>query len=310
MPLALISHPAGFDHQPPEGHPERPDRLRALEALLARPEYAGLDRHQAARADDALLRLAHAPAYVAGIRARAPATGTVQLDPDTWMSPGTLEAALRAAGGAAQAVDLVMAGPSRIAFSAQRPPGHHAEPDRAMGFCLFANAAIAARHALAAHGLTRVAVADFDVHHGNGTQAVVWDDPRVAFASSHQMPLWPGSGAAGERGAGNVFNAPLPPGAGGAEFRRAWEDVLLPALDAHRPELIVISAGFDAHAADPLAQLELQAEDFAWITGALCDLAAAHAGGRVVSVLEGGYSLSGLTASVEAHLQVLMERAA
>lgn len=310
MPLALISHPAGLDHLPPEGHPERPDRLRALEALLARPEFAGLDRRQAARADDALLRLAHAPAYIAGIRDRAPATGTVQLDPDTWMSPGTLEAALRAAGGAAQAVDLVMTGPGRIAFSAQRPPGHHAEPDRAMGFCLFSNAAIAALHALSAHGLSRVAVADFDVHHGNGTQAVVWDDPRVAFASSHQMPLWPGSGAPDERGAGNVFNAPLPPGAGGPEFRRAWEEVLLPALDAHRPELVVISAGFDAHASDPLAQLELQAGDFAWITGALCDLAAAHAEGRVVSVLEGGYSLSGLTASVEAHLKVLMERAA
>ena len=309
MPVALIQHPASHDHVSPEGHPERVDRIRALERLFEEPRFAALDRREAARAEDALLRLAHPQRHIDLVRDATPPRGWSQMDPDTFMSPGSLEAALRAAGAGAQAVDLVMGGEAGAAFCALRPPGHHAEPERAMGFCLFSNAAIAALHALEAHGLSRVAVADFDVHHGNGTQAVVWEEPRVTFCSSHQMPLYPGTGAEAERGAGNVWNAPLPPGTAGAGFRRAWEERLLPALDAARPELIVISAGFDAHRSDPLAQLELEAEDFGWITGRLCDLAERHAGGRVVSLLEGGYSLSGLTASAAAHLEVLMERA-
>ncbi|MEC9435614.1 MAG: histone deacetylase family protein [Pseudomonadota bacterium] len=308
MTLALITHASSLDHVTPPGHPERVDRIRAVAAALEDERFALLDRREAQAADDALLRLAHPQAHIDRLRDATPAEGWAQLDADTVLSPGSVDAALHAAGGCAQAVDLVLSGERRAAFVACRPPGHHAEPSTPMGFCLFSNAAIAALHALERHGLSRVAVLDFDVHHGNGTQAVLWDEPRALFASSHQSPLYPGTGAASETGAGNIFNAPLPPGAGGAAFRAAWEDRLLPAVAAHAPELIVISAGFDAHRRDPLAEMELTEADFAWITHRICDLADTACGGRVVSTLEGGYDLVGLAASCAAHVQVLMER--
>ncbi|MFO7855066.1 MAG: histone deacetylase family protein [Paracoccaceae bacterium] len=307
MPLALFSHPASHRHLTPPGHPERAARIEAVDRALA--DFDGLDRREAPAAEDAFLLRGHSAAYLDAIRATAPAEGSAQLDPDTHMSPGTLEAALRAAGANAAAVDLVLSGERRAAFVAARPPGHHAEPERAMGFCLFSNAALAALHALEAHGLSRVAVADFDVHHGNGTQAVLWEEGRAAFASSHQMPLFPGSGAARERGAREqCLNSPLDPGAGSAEFRAAWEGTLLPFLARHEPELVIVSAGFDAHRDDPLADIRLTEQDFSWITERLCDLAEEHAEGRIVSTLEGGYDLDALAASVAAHVSVLEER--
>jgi acetoin utilization deacetylase AcuC-like enzyme len=231
----------------------------------------------------------------------------VALDADTIMSTGSREAALRAAGGAVMAVDAVMEGWAKQVFVAARPPGHHAERDRPMGFCLFANAAIAARHAQARWGLSRVAVVDFDVHHGNGTQDIFQADPTLFYASSHQYPCYPGTGSAEERGVGNIVNAPLPPGSGSAAFREAWEVLILPALEAFQPELLVISAGFDAHKADPLAQLRLEASDFAWLTGELMRLARAQCQGRVVSLLEGGYDLDALAESAAAHVRALMD---
>ena len=309
MPLAVFTHPASHGHVTPDGHPESPDRLEAVERALA--GLPALDRREAATAEEPFLLRGHPRAHLDALRAALPTEGAVALDPDTHLSPGSLEAALHAAGACAAATDLVLSGEARAAFVACRPPGHHAEPERAMGFCLFSNAALAARHALEAHGLSRVAVADFDVHHGNGTQAVLWEEGRAAFASSHQRPLFPGTGAPHERGAhGQIRNAALVPGAGSAEFRAAWERDLLPHLDAHRPELLIVSAGFDAHRDDPLAQIELDETDFAWITERLCDLAERHAGGRVVSTLEGGYDLDALAASVAAHVAVLKEHAA
>jgi len=225
------------------------------------------------------------------------------------MMPRTLAAARRAAGAVVAAVDMVMAREVRNAFCAVRPPGHHAETATAMGFCFFDNVVIGARHALEAHGLERVAIVDWDVHHGNGTQDLVWDDPRILFCSTHQMPLYPGTGAAEERGAhGQVINVPLPPGASGGVFRAGMLGRVLPAVEAHRPEMIFVSAGFDAHARDPLANLNLVEADFAWATAQLCALADKHCSGRIVSTLEGGYDLSALAASVAAHVRVLMER--
>jgi acetoin utilization deacetylase AcuC-like enzyme len=272
--------------------------------------FEGLLRLDADRATDAQLLRAHPADYIAMIRAAAPERGFRALDPDTYMSPGSLEAALRAAGGNCQAVDLVLSDTVKNAFVAMRPPGHHAEKTTAMGFCLFSSAAIGALHALEAHGLTRVAIVDFDVHHGNGTQDVLWEEPRVVFGSTHQMPLYPGTGAANETGVGNIFNAPLAPYSGGPEFRAAMERIILPAVDAHNPELIVISAGFDAHRLDPLASLNFEEEDFAWATEVICDLADTHCQGRVVSTLEGGYDLTALARSVAAHVKVLQERGA
>ncbi|MEO1688639.1 MAG: histone deacetylase family protein [Pseudomonadota bacterium] len=309
MSLALFSHPASHGHHTPPGHPERVQRIEAVEAALADPGFAALDRREAPAAAEDLLRLGHPQAYIDRIRAFEPEQGWASLDPDTHMSPGSFQAALHAAGGCAAAVDAVLGGEAGAAFVAARPPGHHAEPTTPMGFCLFSNAALAALHALEAHGLERVAVVDFDVHHGNGTQAVIERDGRVAFASSQQMPLWPGTGGRDETGVGNVFNGPLDPGAGGPTFRALWERELLPALDAHAPQLLIVSAGFDAHRDDPLAQLELDVADFVWITEALCDLASVHCGGRVVSTLEGGYDLTALAASTAAHVETLMERA-
>ncbi|MCC6306175.1 MAG: histone deacetylase family protein [Rhodobacteraceae bacterium] len=311
MTTALFTHPACLLHAPPPGHPERPERLRAIAAALDAPAFAGLDRRlaPAASADD--LALAHPAGYIAGLRAAEPAAGSFALDPDTHLSPGSFAAALRAAGAAIAAVDAVIAGAVANAFCAVRPPGHHALAARAMGFCLAGNVALGARHALDRHGLARVAIVDFDVHHGNGTQALLWDEPRVRFVSSHQMPLWPGSGSPDEAGAhGQILNLPLAPGTGGAAFRKAYATRVLPWLDAFAPELVLVSAGFDGHRADPLGGLALEAEDFAWLTHGLADLAGAHAGGRLVSALEGGYDLDALARSVAAHVAVLMERGA
>ncbi len=309
MTTALISHPDCHRHATPDGHPERIARLKAVDVALAADEFTDLERIEAPLATDAQLLLAHPQAHIDKIRAAEPAEGLISLDPDTHMSPGSLDAAMRAAGANVNAVDLVMADKVANAFCAVRPPGHHAETARPMGFCLFGSVVIGARHALTAHGLERVAIVDFDVHHGNGTQDLVWNDSRITFASTHQMPLYPGTGDPSERGAhGNVLNVPLSPGDGGEKFREVFAGQVLPAVDAFAPELLIISAGFDAHADDPLANLNLREADFAWATEQLCDLADRHCRGRVVSSLEGGYDLPALAASVAAHVKVLMER--
>jgi len=308
MATALFQHDGFAHHLTPHGHPEQVARMAAVARGLA---GLALDRHPAPVAKDADILRCHPAAHLAELRAAAPADGMVQLDPDTWMSPGTFEAALRAVGGVCAAVDLVLAGATEHAFVACRPPGHHAEADRTMGFCLFGNVAIAAKRALDHHRLSRVAIVDFDVHHGNGTQALLWDEPRALVVTSQQMPLWPGTGAPSERGAhGQVLNVPLPPGSGGAAMRAAYEEQVFPRLAAFRPELLLVSAGFDAHADDPLAELNWREADYAWLTQRLCDIAAAHAAGRVVSALEGGYDLDALAASVAAHVGVLTERGA
>jgi acetoin utilization deacetylase AcuC-like enzyme len=306
MTTLLIHHPVFARHLVPFGHPERPERIEAVEAVLAEPRFDALLRRQATMTDTETLELCHPKSHLEALRHASPSEGLVRLDADTIMSPKTLEAALIAVGGACDAVDAVLAGEARNAFCAMRPPGHHAEPTVAMGFCYFNQAAIAARHAQRKHGIERVAIVDFDVHHGNGTQAIFWDDPTVLYASTHQMPLYPGTGAASETGAGNIFNAPLPPGAGGKAFRAAFEDIILPALDHFAPELLILSAGFDAHARDPLGGLELTEADFAWVTKMLVDRAEANFGGRIVSVLEGGYDLKALAQSVAAHVEALM----
>ncbi|PEQ14016.1 acetoin utilization protein [Novosphingobium sp. PC22D] len=310
MTVALISHPACLEHDTGAGHPERADRLRAVLAALDDPRFEGLARHEAPRAEVEHLTAVHDGSYVDAILALEIERGDLgALDADTIVSPGSVEAALRAAGGGILAVDLVMDGEADAAFVAVRPPGHHAEPARAMGFCLFNNVAVAAHHARRRWGLKRIAVADFDVHHGNGTQDAFWDDPDLLFVSSHQSPCYPGTGAGHERGrAGNIVNAPLDPGAGGRAFRDAWREVLIPALDDFAPELVIISAGFDAHRADPLAQLRLDEADFHWVTAELAGVADRHARARVISLLEGGYDLAALAASAAAHVDALMRR--
>lgn len=307
MTIALVTHPACLDHDTGPGHPERIARLTAVLEAIEAAEIPGLQRHDAPSASAGQLAAVHDWAHVEAMLAlRVPEDQHAALDADTVVSSGSLEAALRGAGAVIRAVDLVVEGRAQAAFAAVRPPGHHAEPDRAMGFCLFNNVAVAAQHARSQHGLARVAVADFDVHHGNGTQAAFWDDPMLFFASSHQSPLYPGSGERHERGvAGNIANAPLAPGSGSREFRHAWERDLLPALDAFGPDLLLVSAGFDAHAADPLAQIRLDAADYAWLTGELVALADRHCGGRIVSTLEGGYDLAALAQSVVAHVKAL-----
>jgi acetoin utilization deacetylase AcuC-like enzyme len=303
----IYTHEDCLGHIEPTGHPEQHARLKSVAAALE--GIAGLDRRAAPLGAEAEIARCHPESYIARVHDAVPTAGLAQLDADTYLSPGSWNAALRGVGGICAAVDAVLGGEDRNAFVACRPPGHHAEREKSMGFCLFGNAAIAAKRALDHHGLARVAVVDFDVHHGNGTQDLLWNEARTLFCSSHQMPLYPGSGAADERGAhDNVLNLPLAPGSGGAEMRRAYERVILPAVDAFRPDLIVISAGFDAHAADPLAQLEWQAEDFGWLTAELCTLAEAHCGGRVVSTLEGGYDLQALGESAARHVRELMER--
>jgi acetoin utilization deacetylase AcuC-like enzyme len=305
--LRLYTHPACLQHDPGPGHAECPARLRAVLQALDQDRHATLDRIEAPLATQAQLLRVHSAAHVERILAGAPAAGQYRLDEDTLMSPGSVEAALRAAGANVAAVDAVMGGDAQRAFCAVRPPGHHATRDQAMGFCLFNNIAVAAAHALAVHGLKRVAIADFDVHHGNGTQAIFEHEPRVLFVSSHQSPLYPGSGREDERGVGNIVNGLLPPGAGSPEFRELWDGVLLPRLAAFKPQLVLISAGFDAHRNDPLADIRLGHDDYTWITDRLVTLARAHASGRLVSTLEGGYDLAALTACAGAHVSALME---
>jgi acetoin utilization deacetylase AcuC-like enzyme len=308
MTTLLITHSACLDHLTPAGHPERPERLRAIDRALEQERFQMLARASAPQAELETIALCHPMDYVTAVRDATPTEGIVALDADTSMSPGSFEAALRAAGGAVYAVDEVMSGKAANAFVAARPPGHHTETARPMGFCLFNNAAIAARYAQRKHGIERAAVVDFDVHHGNGSQDIFWSDKTVMYASTHQMPLYPGTGARSERGEyDTVVNAPLRPGDGGAQFRAAVEEAILPRLREFRPELIVISAGFDAHMRDPLANLNLLEADFEWATRRLVEVAHASAGGRVVSVLEGGYDLQGLANSAAAHVAALMQ---
>jgi len=293
MPTLLVHHDAFLDHAVPPGHPERPDRLRALNEALNGEAFALLVREEAPLADEAAAELVHPASHVAAIRRAVPDRGFARIDADTAVSPGSWEAALRALGGACRAVDAVFAGEATNAFLAARPPGHHAETRRAMGFCLFNTVAVAARHARAAHGIERVAIVDFDVHHGNGTQEIFWSDASVLYTSTHQMPLYPGTGAVSEIGVGNIVNAPLLPGDGSQQFREAFRERILPAVANMAPDLVLVSAGFDAHVRDPLADLRLEAEDFAWATGKLMDLADRHANGRLVSVLEGATTSRG-----------------
>src|SRR6056297_3945484 len=307
MTTTLLTHANGLKHVTPPGHPEQVARLERVWAALASKDLA---REEAPLATNDDLRLCHPQAHIDHINASEPAQGIIQLDADTWMSPGSVNAALRGVGAALRATYLVLAGDTQNAFCAMRPPGHHAETEKTMGFCLFGTAAIAARHALERHGLTRVAVVDFDVHHGNGTQDLLWSEGRCLFVSSHQFPLWPGSGTPDERGAhDNVLNVPLAPGSGGARFRAEYEGQVFPAVEAFKPELILISAGFDAHRDDPLANLELVEDDFAWVTRKLCAIAADQCEGRVVSCLEGGYDLRALAASAAAHVDALIAAA-
>ncbi len=309
MTTAFLTHPDCLTHVTPPGHPEQVARLEAVLARLQVPKYDALLRVDAPLGDEADILRCHPQSHIDRIKAAIPADGWASLDADTHLSPGSLNAALRGVGAACHAVDMVLAGEAKNAFCATRPPGHHAETETAMGFCLFGNVAITAKRALDHHGLQRVAIMDFDVHHGNGTQDLLWAEKRALFASTHQMPLYPGTGDRHESGAhGNILNVPLPPGADGRAFRQAIEAMVLPALDDFAPELLLISAGFDAHRDDPLAQMNLTEADFTWVTRQLCALADKHCEGRVVSTLEGGYDLPALAASVAAHVDVLMEQ--
>ncbi|WP_170376379.1 histone deacetylase family protein [Ruegeria atlantica] len=307
MNTALLTHADCLEHVTPDGHPERVARL---EHILHALESLDLNRVTAPlAADDDLLRI-HPESYIRDVRKMRPAEGFAQIDGDTFMSPGSVDAAYRAAGAVVRAVDMVLGGEAQNAFCAIRPPGHHAETDTAMGFCLFGNAALAAKHALDHHGLNRVAVVDFDVHHGNGTQDLLWDEKRALVITSQQMPLWPGSGRPDETGAyETILNIPLSPGSGGAEMRAAYETQAFPRLRAFKPDLIIISAGFDAHQDDPLANLNWSTGDFAWVTAELCKIADELCGGRIVSTLEGGYDLNALAQATRAHVDELMKAA-
>ncbi len=309
MTTLIYSHPSFFAHDTGGGHPESPLRLRAIDTVLKRSEFAALIRNEAPRASMEQLRLVHTQSHIDRVFELIPGKGEdiVFLDPDTIVSEQSGEAALHAAGAGCAAVDALFAGKADNAFCAVRPPGHHAMPEAGMGFCLFNNIAIAAEHARKAHGIRRVAIVDFDVHHGNGTQAAFEHDRDVLYASTHQYPWYPGSGAPNETGVGNIFNVGLPSGSGSIEFRSAMQGKILPAVDRFKPELLLISAGFDAHRDDPLASLNLTEDDFAWITRQLLELADRHARGRVVSMLEGGYNLEALGESVAAHVAELMK---
>ncbi len=307
MTTALISHPDTLLHETPAGHPERADRVRAIQRALSDDNFDSLTRVEAIPATIDQIARAHPRSYIDKILT-APAG---PLDADTYISAGTARAAVLAAGANVQAVDLVLSGAANNAFCAMRPPGHHAETQTAMGFCFFGNVVIAARHALEHHGLERVAIVDFDVHHGNGTQAMFWDDENLFFGSSHQSPVYPGTGAHSEtgigRGAGATLNCPMPAGAGDEEYREAFEEIILPAVRGFAPDAVLISAGFDAHEADPLASLRLNEEDYVWITRKLMKVADDHCEGRIVSTLEGGYDLGALARSVAVHVKTLMQ---
>ncbi|MDE2445510.1 MAG: histone deacetylase family protein [Alphaproteobacteria bacterium] len=310
MSTFVFSHPASLAHVTPDGHPERIDRIRAVHDVLRSPIFKSVVNREAplGRAED--IARAHTEEHYQRILAAAPETGFEYLDSDTVMSPGTLPAVLRAVGGATAAVDAVFKSEAQNAFLAMRPPGHHAEHNRAMGFCFFNQAAIAAFYARHKYGAERVAVVDFDVHHGNGTQDIFWSDADMFYGSTHQMPLYPGSGARSETGVGNIFNAPLKAGDGGPAFREAMTNQILTNLNAFEPDLVIISAGFDAHVRDPLGSLELEEADFAWVTLQLMEIAQTHCEGRVVSILEGGYDLQGLAGGVGAHLGALIHGSA
>jgi acetoin utilization deacetylase AcuC-like enzyme len=307
MTTRLYSHPIYLEHLTPPGHPERPDRLRAIARVLEDDAFATLERVESPDGDEATILYAHPEEFVEKIRKAIPEEGIVPVDADTSVSPKSWKAALTAIGAANAAVDDVFTGKANNVFVASRPPGHHAEKTTAMGFCLFNNAAIAARYAQRRHGADRVAIVDWDVHHGNGTQDIFWDDPSVLYCSTHQMPLYPGTGAKTETGVGNIVNAPLSPQTGSDTFRDAFLSRVLPALDNFGPDLVIISAGFDAHHRDPLAEINLTEEDFDWATGHLVDRAARFSNNRVVSLLEGGYDLQGLAFSVGAHVKRLMK---
>ncbi len=307
MTTLIYRHPVFQQHDTGPGHPECAARLMAILDALTTPEFAALEWREAPEASIEQIERVHPRHYVEAILAMAPAQGLRYLDPDTVMSPRSGEAALRAAGAVCAAVDAVVTAQANNAFCAVRPPGHHAEPNQAMGFCLFNNVAIGAAHALAQHGLQRAAVIDFDVHHGNGTQAMFEHRPELLYLSTHQSPLYPGTGHQHERGSGNILNVPLPYGSGSQVFRDAWLQYLSPALNDFRPDMILISAGFDAHRMDPLAGLNFVEEDYYWITRQILTVAETHCGGRLVSTLEGGYHLPALAASAAAHCQALLE---
>ncbi|MFG1300470.1 histone deacetylase family protein [Xanthobacter sp. V3C-3] len=307
MSTLLVTHPAGLNHATPPGHPERADRLRALDRIFEQEKFAHLVRDLAPLGDREDIIRVHPADFFDAMGEASPAEGLVRIDSDTVLSPGSWEAAMRAVGGACFAVDEVMERKVNNAFVAMRPPGHHCETRKPMGFCLMNQVAIAARHAQAKYGISRVAIMDFDVHHGNGTQDIFWADDSVMYASTHEMPLYPGTGALNETGAaGTIVNAPLRSGDDGAVFREAMETRVLPRITAFSPELILISAGFDAHVRDPLASLRLVDADFGWVTRRLMEIADAKCGGRLVSVLEGGYDLEGLASSASAHVSALM----
>ncbi len=306
MATLVFTHPASIAHETPDGHPERVDRIKAVNAVLASPALRGYVGRQAPLGTDAHVLLAHTQEHLNRMRGAVPDHGFEYIDTDTVMGPLGLEAALRAVGAATSAVDAVFRAEAQNAFCATRPPGHHAEHNRAMGFCFFNHAAIAAKHARERYGAERVAVIDFDVHHGNGTQDIFWSDKDMFYGSTHQMPLYPGTGSTSETGVGNIINAPLKAGDGGEEFRTAISDIIIPSLENFSPDLIVISAGFDAHVRDPLGSLRLTEEDFSWVTLKLMEVADQFCNGRIVSVLEGGYDLQGLAGSVGVHLHALM----
>lgn len=309
MATALITHSDCLEHVTPEGHPERVDRLKTLLELFDDPSFDKLQRHSAPLCPVECIERAHPRHYYDHVVQSQPESGIANLDADTHMSPGSLKAALRAAGANVLAVDLVLGGQAKNAFCAVRPPGHHAEQSLAMGFCLFSNVVVGALHALERHGLERVGIVDFDVHHGNGTSALACNDRRMFFASSHEMPLFPGTGHRSETGAyGQIVNVPLRSQSGGPEFRQAMESDILPALESHDPQCVFISAGFDAHRRDPLATLMWLEDDYAWATNAICDVAETLCDGRVISTLEGGYDLTGLKESAAAHVRTLMSR--
>lgn len=305
MTTLLVSHPQGENHQTPAGHAERPERLRAVETALEADRFKNLERRDAISVDLAIAELVHGPYYLQRLRDARPMEGIGMIDGDTYMSPGSFEAASAGVGAGLMALDAVIMGEVDNAFCAIRPPGHHAEIDTPMGFCLVNTAAIIAREAQRKHGAERIAIIDFDVHHGNGTQDIFEQDPSVFYASSHQMPLFPGTGALHETGVGNVFNGPLDPNSDGGTMRDLYRDRILPALNDFAPDLILISAGFDAEQRDPLAQLNWIASDYAWLTGKLMDLADKHCDNRIVSLLEGGYDLEGLADGVTAHMGML-----
>jgi len=316
MTTLLLTHPCFVEHDTGAGHPERPDRMRAVDKVLAHELFNDLERKEAPLRDDVedAIALAHPKAYIDWVKSMRPAPGEppAHLDPDTLLSAKSWEPALRSVGAGLAAVDAVMDKGSGIAnvFCQVRPCGHHAEAERAMGFCIFSNVAIAGLYARKKHGAERVAVVDFDVHHGNGTQDIFWNDRNLYFGSTHQMPLYPGTGAVSEAGVGNIWNAPLRPGDAGDRFKEAFEQRILPALRSFSPDLVLISAGFDAHQDDPLANLRLLEPDFAWATHKIAEVAAKHAQGRLVSMLEGGYNLAALARSVGVHVKALMDAGA